>query len=73
MPHAAFTAAALADPAAFPSPTSRAAPSAAPNAALIEVRSSSVSSPKCNSPSTNSRSPRSVGSRPAEVCGAYSA
>ena len=69
MPHAAFTAAALADPAAFPSPTSRAAPSAA----LIEVRSSSVSSPKCNSPSTNSRSPRSVGSRPAEVCGAYSA
>jgi hypothetical protein len=43
---------------------------AAPSAAVIAVRSSSVSSPKCSSPSTNSRSPRSVGSRPAEVCGA---
>ena len=36
---------------------------------LIASRSSSAKLPVCNNPSTNSRNPRSVGSRPALVCG----
>ncbi len=38
----------------------------------ITSRSSAPNSPNCSSPSTNRRRPRSVGSRPAEVCGANS-
>ena len=51
--------------------SSRLRPDAA-SAAVIASRSSSASSPKCSRPSTNSRSPWSVGSRPAEVWGANS-
>ena len=51
--------------------SSRLRPEAA-SAAAIASRSSSASSPNCSRPSTNSRSPCSVGSRPAEVCGANS-
>ena len=51
--------------------SSRLRPEAA-SAAVIASRSSSASSPKCSRPSTNRRRPWSVGSRPAEVCGANS-
>ena len=44
----------------------------ASSACAIACRSSSPMSPNCSSPSTNRRSPRSVGSRPALVWGANS-
>jgi hypothetical protein len=43
---------------------------AAATCASIALRSCSVRSPTCISASTKKRSPRSVGSRPADVCGA---
>ena len=43
---------------------------AAATCASIALRSFSVRSPICISASTKKRRPRSVGSRPAEVCGA---